>query len=738
MYLVMRTVEVDGNGAVISNNATADDRVLRGGLGTAGLVTTEAQLSDTLDAYGPSDTPATRNSVDITSLIMAGNDFSDVQNAWNTLTADVLGINGAYNYELPGGPPHIANSNVVVFSALAAVGVDARDIMFNGQRYVDSVGSSGTPGGDSTSATLLATDSGSAISAQGLKHDVSLLGRDGISDTFVNTSLNEKFFGEQSISGANGATDIVRYNGSSPDQGVNLTASVVGESLAKNLHLSSATTGEDDLFGIERLELGAGNNSLKVMPIGSTLGLGKVTFDLGATDANSNDTLDFSQYNGAVYLGSGANGATELFKDRKNAVTTNFSFADYTRLVLSANGNDQVNLTGSGASKLQQLDVGNGAKVAIDSNVVNLNIYLGSGNDTILHAAKGTVINANDTGKMTVGLSDDVIINGAKSTDVIATIDGYVLHGAIGSVNSESPWVTGADGIRYGLNFQGDLVIEDAIGDDTFVSNYEGGSSVPFSDQTAGIFISLGDLKAYRLIDLTLVNAGVVGSIFKFANALAATATGKPFFNESYDPLVFDLSGSGIQLTAESSVAPTFDINSNGFGVRTGWVQPGAGILVLDQNQNGTIDNGNELLNGPGAVGFDELATMDSNHDGKIDASDDVYSKLQIWQDVNGDAHVDAGELKTLAQAGIAVINLANTAQTGVQIAGNTVNSTGTFVRSDGSTAAIDDVSFTIDPFHTTYLGDTTVSSAAAGMPNLKGYGTLADLRVAMTLDRAA
>ena len=86
---------------------------------------------------------------------------------------------------------------------------------------------------------------------------------------------------------------------------------------------------------------------------------------------------------------------------------------------------------------------------------------------------------------------------------------------------------------------------------------------------------------------------------------------------------------------------------------------------------------------------------------------------------------VDPGELETLAQAGITSINVASTAQTGLSIAANTVSATGIFTRSDGSTGAIDDVSFTIDPFHSRYLGDTSVSAAAAAMPNRKGYGTL-------------
>jgi hypothetical protein len=59
----------------------------------------------------------------------------------------------------------------------------------------------------------------------------------------------------------------------------------------------------------------------------------------------------------------------------------------------------------------------------------------------------------------------------------------------------------------------------------------------------------------------------------------------------------------------------------------------------------------------------------------------------------------------------------------------------GSFTRGDSSTGAIADVVFTVDPFHTRYLGDLSVSEAAAARANLKGYGTLTDLQVAMTLD---
>src|SRR5262249_55180647 len=152
----------------------------------------------------------------------------------------------------------------------------------------------------------------------------------------------------------------------------------------------------------------------------------------------------------------------------------------------------------------------------------------------------------------------------------------------------------------------------------------------------------------------------------------------------------------------------------------------GTGMLVLDKNHNGQIDDGNELVGANDALGFAQLAQYDSNGDGVIDANDPMYAQIEVWNDANGDGIVEPGELESLAQAGIASINVAGiAAASGTTIAGNVVNATGSFTRTDGTTGAIDDVSFTTDPFHSVYLGDTSVSAAAAAMPNLKGYGTL-------------
>ncbi len=79
--------------------------------------------------------------------------------------------------------------------------------------------------------------------------------------------------------------------------------------------------------------------------------------------------------------------------------------------------------------------------------------------------------------------------------------------------------------------------------------------------------------------------------------------------------------------------------------------------------------------------------------------------------------------------------NLAATPQSGVAVNGNIIQATSTFTRSDGSTGAIGSVAFNTDPFHSEFDGDTSISADAAAMPDLKGYGTLSGLRVAMTLD---
>jgi hypothetical protein len=105
------------------------------------------------------------------------------------------------------------------------------------------------------------------------------------------------------------------------------------------------------------------------------------------------------------------------------------------------------------------------------------------------------------------------------------------------------------------------------------------------------------------------------------------------------DPLILDLKDDGIR-TLGLHAGIHFDHDSNDFKELTGWVAQGDGILMLDVNGNGCLDDGGELLgdsmflaNGrPAANGFQALAQYDSNKDGRIDGNDPVWSQLGVWQ----------------------------------------------------------------------------------------------------------
>jgi hypothetical protein len=102
------------------------------------------------------------------------------------------------------------------------------------------------------------------------------------------------------------------------------------------------------------------------------------------------------------------------------------------------------------------------------------------------------------------------------------------------------------------------------------------------------------------------------------------------------DPLVLDLDGDGLELTRSDGGNVYFDIDHDGFAERTGWVGGDDGLLARDLNGNGKIDDITELFGNAATPGFGVLATLDSNSDGKISATDSAFGTLRIWRDLDG------------------------------------------------------------------------------------------------------
>jgi hypothetical protein len=122
-----------------------------------------------------------------------------------------------------------------------------------------------------------------------------------------------------------------------------------------------------------------------------------------------------------------------------------------------------------------------------------------------------------------------------------------------------------------------------------------------------------------------------------------------------YDPITLDLDGDGIE-TVGLSAGVLFDHNGDGIQTGTGWVGKDDGLLVLDKNNNSTIDNGAELFgdntilkNGQKAKdGFAAISDLDLNQDGKLNSNDAAFANLRVWQDANQDGFSQTAKLVNL------------------------------------------------------------------------------------------
>jgi Ca2+-binding RTX toxin-like protein len=183
------------------------------------------------------------------------------------------------------------------------------------------------------------------------------------------------------------------------------------------------------------------------------------------------------------------------------------------------------------------------------------------------------------------------------------------------------------------------------------------------------------------------------------------------------DPLVLDLDGDGIELTPFANQYLFFDIDNDGSQERTGWVGQDDGMLVHDLNGDGQINDITETLSeyydadkGTGAIwdsSFAALESLDSNSDGVINASDDAFAELKVWQDSNQDGVTDEGELKTLSELDITELSLNDTTD-GAFIGGNEVKSNSTYTNGNGTTQTLAAVNFIADPNGLTSEDDGT------------------------------
>ena len=197
-------------------------------------------------------------------------------------------------------------------------------------------------------------------------------------------------------------------------------------------------------------------------------------------------------------------------------------------------------------------------------------------------------------------------------------------------------------------------------------------------------------LVRYRLEhDRGRTQVATLDNITTLAQLTALNATDFVVHNSTSDPIILDLNHNGFAFS-DISHGVQFDINGDGAKDQVAWNTSNDGMLAMDLNHDGKIDDGTELFTqnfagGHFANGAAALASLDSNHDGVIDHNDAAFSSLLIWKDANANGISDAGELSSLAANGVVSISTTPSPASG-EIDGQAVTGNGTFHMADGTT----------------------------------------------------
>ena len=165
-------------------------------------------------------------------------------------------------------------------------------------------------------------------------------------------------------------------------------------------------------------------------------------------------------------------------------------------------------------------------------------------------------------------------------------------------------------------------------------------------------------------------------------------------------PIILDLDGRGVTTVPAYVGRARYDMDGDGIADITSWMGRGEGMLFLDRDANGTLSNAGEFsfVNDVEGAASDlvGLRAFDSNGDGTLSSGDGRFADFRIWRDGNGDGGVQNGEIMTLAEAGVASLNLLGQAVEGNTALGDVaVLNTGSYTRTDGQTAQFIDAALT-------------------------------------------
>lgn len=657
----------------------------------------------------------------------------------------------------------------------------------SGDDFLTGAGGNDTLNGGTGSNTLF-----------GGSGDDVLLGNAGAGDSDVlvggsgNDTLSSKVGNDFLYGGA--GLDVADY--SAHAGGVEIAFG--GTSVAPTLKVSGGTAGTDDLFLIEKIIGTAARDTIKItgeIPSGTAveidLGGGQastVTDVIDLSGASGAMAVQVAANGlGSIQAKDGSGGSITLRNAEVEVIGSahddEISLTDVAGTVSGGGGHDLL----QGGALDDVLSGGEGDDV-IRGGGANDTLNGGSGLNSLYGEDGNDILTGGqNTDTLEGGAGDDQLFGGIGHDSLDGGADNDTLTGGTGN---DSLFGGGGDDILYGGDQDDTLVGGEGAdqltgGDGSDQFHVGGGDIVHDAELLDSLFFGgrllagatreiqiVDGVKTYKTLDLIgahgeryeisgdvqqqggagitvtihLQGGGTVvlndfqqgdGGIALYDHIVTTTEKSREGYGQAgqlISPLVLDLDGDGVELTGLASSQTYFDLDGDGFAEKTGWVGGGDGLLALDRNGNGNIDDITELFGNATTDGFTELALLDSNGDGVIDAADTEFANLRVWIDSDRDGTSNAGELKTLSELEIESISLAATEVSQTQL-GNEISHISSYTRSDGSQHEIVDAWFANDQLDTRYLGDTNVSAEVAALANLRGTGELADLQVASEND---
>ncbi|WP_280551543.1 hypothetical protein, partial [Halomonas sp. 25-S5] len=188
-----------------------------------------------------------------------------------------------------------------------------------------------------------------------------------------------------------------------------------------------------------------------------------------------------------------------------------------------------------------------------------------------------------------------------------------------------------------------------------------GGDGFRLNDVTVGQFVSHDPDSldySFTLGSLAVQDGDGDTAEQAFSVHLDGSATG----SFSVSPIALDLDGDGAEYLSRDAGVVFTDENS-GESVSTAWVGADDGLLVIDANNSGTVDESREYVftewSDTAETDMEAVREVfDTNNNGMLDAGDEAWSQFAVWQDANSDGKTDEGELSSLYQLGVESIAL--------------------------------------------------------------------------------